>query len=749
MTGPYPGQTYISPGAANPLTGAEIVPLLQSGKNKYTTASQIAALGGGGGGSGSVTQIISGSGLTGGPITSSGTLYVVIGDGLAFSGNAIINTSGSGNVASVFSRTGIVVAVSGDYFSAQVTESGNLYLTSARVSALIPVSSVFSRTGAVVAVSGDYSFAQISSTLNLGTQVTANLPFVNIQSASPSVLLGNPTAVTSTPSQITLGAGIGFSGTTLINLSGAADGVIQVSTGTGLTGGPITSSGALLFASIAPSSLWANVSTATNTPVVTTLAGGLAFSGTTLTTTNLTTGTVGSIATGTGLTGGTITNTGTISFAQIAPSSLWSNVSTATTTPVITTLGGGLAFSGTTIINTSGAVDGVSSVATGTGLTGGTITSTGTISFATISPSSLWANVSTATTTPVITTLGGGLAFSGTTIINTSGAADGVTSITFQSGLSGATITSTGTVGVSNNGITNAMIRQSTASTLVGNPTTATANVQDISIAGNLTFSGTQLTTTNLTTGTVVSVATGAGLTGGTITQTGTISFASIAAASLWANVSTATAVPVITTLGGGLAFSGTTIINTSGAVDGVSSVATGTGLTGGTITSTGAISFATIAASSLWANISTATATPSVVALSSGLAFSGSTLVNAFNSSVAGLTVDGGGSVFTTGSKGYIQIPFNCTISSWTILGNITGSSVVDIKRATYTSFPTATSLVGAGNKPTLAAAQKNSGAPASWSSVTITQADILEFNVDSVSAISRLNLMLNLVRT
>lgn len=46
--------------------------------------------------------------------------------------------------------------------------------------------------------------------------------------------------------------------------------------------------------------------------------------------------------------------------------------------------------------------------------------------------------------------------------------------------------------------------------------------------------------------GTVTSVATGTGLTGGTITTTGTISFASIAAHSLWANVTAGSAVPTV-----------------------------------------------------------------------------------------------------------------------------------------------------------------------------------------------------------
>ena len=102
-------------------------------------------------------------------------------------------------VSSVFGRTGAVVAVSGDYTTAQVTESGNLYFTNGRARSAISltttgtsgaatyndvtgvlnipsyvggVTSVFGRTGAVVAVSGDYDTDKV-------TEGTTNLYFTN------------------------------------------------------------------------------------------------------------------------------------------------------------------------------------------------------------------------------------------------------------------------------------------------------------------------------------------------------------------------------------------------------------------------------------------------------------------------------------------------------------------------------------------------------------------------------------------
>ena len=124
-------------------------------------------------------------------------------------------------VLSVFGRSGTVAAQSGDYTTAQVTESGNLYFTNARVwsalSAAGPlsfnassgqfscptcltsnaVSSVFGRTGAVTAQSGDYTVSLIGGTLSgdlsgsLSSPVVAGLqgrPVANMAPGDQQVL---------------------------------------------------------------------------------------------------------------------------------------------------------------------------------------------------------------------------------------------------------------------------------------------------------------------------------------------------------------------------------------------------------------------------------------------------------------------------------------------------------------------------------------------------------------------------------
>lgn len=108
------------------------------------------------------------------------------------------------------------------------------------------------------------------------------------------------------------------------------------------------------------------------------------------------------------------------------------------------------------------------------------------------------------------------------------------------------------------------------------------------------------------------------------------------------------------------------------------------------------------------------------------------------------GLTIDGAGSPITTGSKGYITVPYDCTIDLWTVLGDQAGSVTVDVKRATYAAFPTTTSIVGAGGKPTLSSARKAQSAPTGWTSIALAAGDVIEFTIDSAATITRLSVSL-----
>jgi hypothetical protein len=97
--------------------------------------------------------------------------------------------------------------------------------------------------------------------------------------------------------------------------------------------------------------------------------------------------------------------------------------------------------------------------------------------------------------------------------------------------------------------------------------------------------------------------------------------------------------------------------------------------------------------------------------------------------------TIDGGGSVITTGSKGYTVVDYNCNIISWDILGDAAGTLTVDISKASYANFP-GTFTASGGTSPALSSAQKNQ-ANINWTGfTTISAGDILQYTVSGSPA-------------
>ena len=105
------------------------------------------------------------------------------------------------------------------------------------------------------------------------------------------------------------------------------------------------------------------------------------------------------------------------------------------------------------------------------------------------------------------------------------------------------------------------------------------------------------------------------------------------------------------------------------------------------------------------------------------------------------GVVIDGGGSAITTGNKGDVVIPYNMTISSWTIVADQTGNIVIDVLRSNYATFPPTVSIAGS-EKPTLSAASKNQDLSLSTWATGITAGDIVRFNVDSATTVTRVTL-------
>ena len=205
----------------------------------------------------------------------------------------------------------------------------------------------------------------------------------------------------------------------------------------------------------------------------------------------------------------------------------------------------------------------VTNVATGTGLTGGPITTTGTIALANTAVTAGTYGNATTVAQVVIDAQGRITSASNVTITGNAGT---VTSVATGTGLTGGPITSSGTVSIANTTVTSGSYTyasftvngqgQLTAASSGTAPVTSVTGTAPVTSSGgttpaismaaaNATTNG-YLTSTDWSTfngkgtGTVTSVATGTGLTGGTITTTGTLSLANTAVtAGSYGNAST------------------------------------------------------------------------------------------------------------------------------------------------------------------------------------------------------------------
>lgn len=91
-----------------------------------------------------------------------------------------------------------------------------------------------------------------------------------------------------------------------------------------------------------------------------------------------------------------------------------------------------------------------------------------------------------------------------------------------------------------------------------------------------------------------------------------------------------------------------------------------------------------------------------------------GSTVTSNIEFNIQGVN----GAVITGGVKGYLDIPYDCTIVGWSAYSTLAGSISVDIQTSTYANFPAVGSITG-GAPPNIAASTKGQllGQPPGWS--------------------------------
>lgn len=110
----------------------------------------------------------------------------------------------------------------------------------------------------------------------------------------------------------------------------------------------------------------------------------------------------------------------------------------------------------------------------------------------------------------------------------------------------------------------------------------------------------------------------------------------------------------------------------------------------------------------------------------------------------------DGGPSPITTGVKGYLPLDFSGVFLGWTLVGDVTGSIVVDIWKDSYANaLPTVADTITASAKPTISGGIKGQSSVLTGWTTSFSAGDILGFNIDSNSAIKFATLALKVQKS
>jgi len=115
------------------------------------------------------------------------------------------------------------------------------------------------------------------------------------------------------------------------------------------------------------------------------------------------------------------------------------------------------------------------------------------------------------------------------------------------------------------------------------------------------------------------------------------------------------------------------------------------------------------------------------------------------------GISIDGSGGVIETGVKGFIRIPYGATLTGWTLIADVSGSIKIDVWKDVWANYPaTDADSITNGHEPEISSATKAEDTDISdWSSVTVTAGDVIFFNVDSCTTITKITLIIEITKT
>ena len=275
-----------------------------------------------------------------------------------------------------------------------------------------------------------------------------------------------------------------------------------------------------------------------------------------------------------------------------------------------------------------------------------------------------------------------------------------------------------GATTIANNAVTYAKLQQVTARRLVGRYTNSLGDAEEIQLGASLTFNGATLARSALTGDVTAGINVNS-----TVIANDAVTYAKLQ------NVSAASLLLGRKTAGAGDAEECTL----SEVLDFVGSAAQGDILYRG---------------ASGWTRLAAGTAGQFLKTLGSAANPEWATV--AIQKGQLGITIDGAGAVITTGVKGYLRVPYACTITKAELVANASGSLAIDIWKDTFANFPpTSIDSIVASAPPTLSSAQKATDSTLTGWATTLAEGDYLGFNVTTATTVTRATLILAVTRT
>jgi hypothetical protein len=134
-------------------------------------------------------------------------------------------------------------------------------------------------------------------------------------------------------------------------------------------------------------------------------------------------------------------------------------------------------------------------------------------------------------------------------------------------------------------------------------------------------------------------------------------------------------------------------------------------------------------------------TGSPEIIFPAGGIGLTGAhTLELTPNNRLRSLFFTIAGAPISTGIKQDYISPFACVINKVSLLADQTGSIVVDIWKTAFAAYPpTVTNTITGGNPPTIVTATKGQLTTLTGWTTSILAGDCLRFNVNSVTALTR----------